>query len=113
MMRSVGALAARVRDVQENVRAGAAELLALAAEQTARDARRLAPVDTGRLRESISAGLLSPDEAVVTAGAPYAACVEYGTSQAPAQPFLLPAAQDMQDELPRMARRVFGKGGRI
>lgn len=57
-------------------------------------AKRLAPVDTGRLRSSISheigrdaRGLVGTVGTDVT----YAPYVELGTSKAPAQPFLRPA----------------------
>lgn len=57
-------------------------------------AKRLAPVDTGRLRSSItwrlerdSAGLM----AVVGTNVHYAPYQEFGTSRMPAHPFLRPA----------------------
>lgn len=58
-------------------------------------ARSLAPVDTGRLRDSINYVVI-PDETigwqvVVYAATDYAVYVEYGTVRSPAQPFLRPA----------------------
>lgn len=57
-------------------------------------AKRLCPVDTGRLRASITeslqrdaAGLVE----VIGTDVDYAPYVELGTSRAPAQPFLRPA----------------------
>lgn len=56
-------------------------------------ARELCPVDTGRLRSSITMkqgeGVNGPYVEVGTNVA-YAAWVEYGTSKSPAQPFLRP-----------------------
>lgn len=61
-------------------------------EDVASEARRLAPVDTGKLRGSIETRTGGLDGEVVT-DAPYAGYVEFGTSRAPAKPFLTPAAE--------------------
>ena len=61
-------------------------------EDVASDARSRAPVDTGALRDSID---VQPGK--VTVSVPYAAFVEYGTSDTPAQPFLRPAADTVED----------------
>ncbi len=50
-------------------------------------ARAYCPVDTGRLRDSITAG---PNG--VSTDVEYASFVEYGTSDTPAEPFMRPAA---------------------
>ena len=67
--------------------------------QVDRAAKQLCPVDTGRLRSSITnqlgtdgGGLL----AVIGTNVDYAPYVELGTSKAPAQPFLLPALEAAQ-----------------
>ncbi len=72
----------------------AAKIMALAercqanvTEEVAQDATRMAPRDTGRLAASIHA---EGDDTVV-AEADYAAYVELGTSDMPAQPYLRPA----------------------
>ncbi len=62
------------------------------AEDVDNDASARAPVDTGALRDSIHA---EPGKVVVEV--PYAAFVEYGTSDTPAQPFLRPAADTVDD----------------
>lgn len=71
------------------------------AGEIAEDAKRLAPVRTGRLRDSIHVAEVSDTHAIVQADprnpdadaedAPYAGFVEYGTSDTPRQPFLAPA----------------------
>lgn len=61
---------------------------------TAADARRNAPVDTGYLRSSIATDYQISGTSVlgaVEAGANYAAYVENGTSRMAPQPFLRPA----------------------
>lgn len=58
------------------------------------NAKRLCPVDTGRLRASISHALDRDGRGlvgVVGTDVDYAPFVELGTSRAPAQPFLRPA----------------------
>jgi HK97 gp10 family phage protein len=63
----------------------------------ARQARRIVPVRTGRLRESIhvtpetEAGFAGVAQAGVVADAPYAGFVEFGTSRMSPRPFLGPA----------------------
>lgn len=70
---------------------------ARAAERTgawaAEEARRLAPVDTGELRDSISFQVRRTATSfaiVVLAGADHALYVELGTSRSHAQPYLRP-----------------------
>lgn len=77
-------------------------LLRRLAGEIAQDAKRLAPVRTGRLRESIHVSEVSDSHAIIEANPrnpgndpedqPYAGFVERGTSDTPAQPFMRPAA---------------------
>lgn len=69
--------------------------------ETAQTARQRAPKRTGTLAGSISAHPIK-DGVEITATAPYAAYVEYGTSDTPSQPFLRPALQE--------EARDFGRG---
>lgn len=56
-------------------------------------AKRLCPVDTGRLRNSITHVTMPDDNAVyIGTNVEYGPYVEYGTSRQEAQPFLRPAA---------------------
>lgn len=70
------------------IQAEAARVVAQVVDEIAEDARRLAPVDTGALRSSISA---EPSTGRVTASSDHAAYVELGTRHMRAQPFLRPA----------------------
>lgn len=59
-----------------------------------REAKRLCPVDTGRLRSSISHDLASDSRGIyarIGSSVRYAAYVELGTRNARAQPYLRPA----------------------
>ena len=53
--------------------------------------KQLAPVDTGALKESISADPVSSTRVLIGSDRDYSPFVEYGTSQSPAQPYLTPA----------------------
>jgi len=66
-------------------------------EDIAADAQRYAPVRTGELRASIHA---NPADGTVVAGADYAAYVELGTEDTPAQPFLRRALYQKRDPRP-------------
>ena len=58
-------------------------------------AKRLCPVDTGRLRNSITHQVNDSEKSVyIGTNVEYAPHVELGTYKASAQPFLTPAAQD-------------------
>lgn len=68
--------------------------LARRAAKVEREAKRLCPVDTGRLRASIGWSLANDIRgplAVVGTDVEYAPFVEFGTSKMAAQPFLRPA----------------------
>jgi HK97 gp10 family phage protein len=68
----------------------ALEKIGLAAEGYA---KKLAPVDTGRLRNSISHEV-DGQEVYIGSNVEYAPYVELGTSKQKAQPFLKPAATE-------------------
>lgn len=58
-------------------------------------AKRLCPVDTGRLRNSITHTVGGDDTAAyIGTNVEYGPHVEFGTSRSKAQPFLRPAAHD-------------------
>lgn len=81
------------------------------AEEMAKIARRLAPVDTGALRDSIAVRLdRRSGTAAATAGdanVDYAAPVEFGTSRQPAQPFMTPAAERVKRTAHNRRFRVY------
>lgn len=54
-------------------------------------AQAIVPVRTGALKASIEHHMEGETSGVVSAGASYAAYVEYGTVRAPAQPYMHPA----------------------
>lgn len=73
-------------------------------------AQMLAPVDTGRLRNSLTwttdAALGCPDSAVcVGSNVEYAVYQEMGTSKTTAQPYLRPAVEGHMDEYKAIAEK--------
>lgn len=67
------------------------------------EARRLVPVDSGQLRDSIGYTYRQSDKTLqLYADKHYAQWIEFGTSRSPAQPFLRPAMSAMA--------RVWGSG---
>ncbi len=87
--------------VRQLVRRRADVWLAAASGVAATEARRGAPVRTGRLRDSIAPLPLERRDGQATAGvwaqAPYALWVEIGTTRMAAQPYLEPALETVQD----------------
>lgn len=76
--------------VSRLIEGASSEMLHQVGKEVAADARRLCPVDTGRLRDSIDYDVTG-DTVRISASAPYARFVEEGTSTQKAQPFLRPA----------------------
>ena len=75
------------------------EVVGRVAEKVAAAQRDMAPVDTGRTRDTISAQRVAPGVWVSGTETPYARHVEYGTSRMPPQPFIAPAGDRYADEL--------------
>ena len=57
-------------------------------------AKKICPVDTGRLRNSITHAQFDENTEVIGSNVEYAPYVELGTHKQAAQPFLRPAAED-------------------
>lgn len=71
------------------------------------DAKELCPVDTGRLRNSITHAIDAGEKAVyIGTNVEYAPYIELGTSTRAAQPFLLPTAQNNADKYRDIARSM-------
>lgn len=68
----------------------------LVAQQLRTEAIRLAPVDTGRLRQSIGVRRIGDGHYRVGTNVSYAPFVEFGTRHTRAQPFLRPALEKVR-----------------
>ena len=63
-----------------------------------RDAKKQCPVDTGRLRGSITTNIISTYSGEVGTNVEYAEYVEYGTRYQSAQPYFEPAVEKNEDK---------------
>jgi HK97 gp10 family phage protein len=91
-----------VKAYGQNLVAEAVDAVTDATEDTAIHARYLAEVDTGKLRDSITASVTTDGYAVwgvVNARARHASFVEGGTEDTPKKPFLAPPAIRNQKRL--------------
>lgn len=82
-------------DVKEKVK----RELVWAGVETQNRARVNCPVDTGTLRNSITYEPKGDFDVVVGAYTDYASYVEYGTRKMNAQPYLIPAFEEVSKEL--------------
>lgn len=82
--------------------------LTQAALNVERGAKQRCPVDTGRLRASIT-HRAEADRAEVFTVVEYAPYVEHGTSRRAASPFLFPAAEEERPEYERRIREAAKK----
>ena len=71
-------------------------------------AKALAPVDTGYMRNSVSTKLAFLS-ATLSVSAKYATYVEFGTSKQTPQPFFYLAFDSLKDELTRTLERQIGR----
>ena len=87
-------LLTRLEGMAERMSEGVAAGLEAGLGHTVKRAKELAPVQTGRLRDSIGCAVMRDGGEVkgrVSASAEYAARVELGDAQHPPAPFLYPA----------------------
>ena len=69
-------------------------------------AKRLVPVDTGALRDSIAWEMTGETSGQLVAGQEYAGYVEFGTRHAAAQPYIRPAFEQQRPEIEAAFRRI-------
>lgn len=87
------------------------EAVAEFADDVVTHMKGVVPVDTGKLRDSISKEPSGEGGYTVgPRGVEYAEFVEFGTSRGPAQPYVRPTVQWARQEGPkRIARRIEGE----
>ncbi len=105
-----------ITDLKKFGRAGkrvAADVTQIHAFEIEAEAKRNAPVDTGKMRQAIKAEKFKLLAWTVTAFESYSVWVEFGTSKMSAQPFLYPAwrkqikiyLKDLNTALQRVANK--------
>ena len=86
--------AERMKELVDKIQKGLQKAVLVVERQAKEDC----PVDTGRLRASITSEV-SGDEGKVGTNVEYAADVEFGTVRQSAQPFLFPALEKNRDKI--------------
>lgn len=95
---------ARLRAIRANLAPRAAQIVAGTAFEIEALAKVKAAVDTGAMRNSIQAAAVALLTWRVAVGVAYARFVEFGTSRMKAQPFLIPAVEQLRAKfISRMA----------
>jgi len=84
------------------------KIVELAALEVEKEAKRICPVDTGRLRNSISTAKGDKTTMFVGTNVEYAPYVEFGTHKMSAQPYMRPAAEKVKQKLPYMNFAIGG-----
>ncbi len=87
-------LSERAEQIAENIAKGVAE----AGEIVKGEAKHLAPVDTGALKDSITS-VASGNTAIVGTNIEYGIYQEMGTYKMAAQPYLVPALKNKENEV--------------
>lgn len=95
----LGAIAARL---PETVR----KVVRQAAYDVETNAKAVVPVDTGKLKNSISCEFPSQTQAIIAPHTEYAAFVEYGTRRQRAKPYMRPAAERVAPAFIEACRRL-------
>jgi len=106
-------LANKFKQISKSVENEIEQALFESALMIERDAKIKVPVDTGRLRASISSRLVEKSGtpyAEVGTSISYAKIQEFGSSKQPAQPFLYPAYVENKQKILKKLAKAFKKG---
>ena len=107
--RGISGAQRRLNEIADRIARVTAEAVDDFADDVVIHMKNLAPVDTGRLKESIEKKTEGDKVTVGPRGVEYAIYVEKGTSRSPAQPYVAPTIQWAQQVGPkRIARRIEG-----
>ena len=107
--RGLEAARRRLEGIADRVAGVTEEAVAEFAKDVETHMKGVVPVDTGKLRDSISAEQAGEGWTVGPRGVDYAEYVENGTSRSPAQPYVAPTLVWAKQEGPkRIARRIEG-----
>ena len=96
-------------NLAENIKPKASKIVSEYGLRITGDAAQLAPVDTGALRNSITAESHMENDLlfIVQDGVEYGIYQEFGTSRMAAQPFLIPAFEKWVDKFQQAFKAVF------
>ena len=104
------ALRSKIRQLQEVDKVGLSGALKKAAKTAVNNAKRNAPVDTGKLRDNIGYEMkLEKKRVDVFSNAEYSGYVEFGTSKQEQQPYFRPAVRLAIRNLKKDLERLISK----
>jgi len=83
----------RLSQIAEKLSGAVSVVVRKAAFDVEANAKAVVPVDTGKLKSSITSEFLGPARAIIAPHTEYAAFVEFGTRKQRAQPYMRPAAE--------------------
>lgn len=98
----------KVRDETQRAKDRALEIIGGKAESYAKE---LCPVDTGRLRNSITHQQYDENTEIIGTNVEYAPYLELGTYRMAARPYLRPAAENHGEEYRRVIVSEYKKAG--
>lgn len=107
--RGLSAAQQRLNRLADRIAGATEEAISDFADEVVDHMKGVVPVDTGKLRDSISKKVDGLKVTVGPRGVEYASYVENGTSRSPAQPYVAPTVQWVRANGPaRIARRIEG-----
>lgn len=102
-------LQSKIPELAGALRRDASRLIRTTAFHIEGQAKILAPVDTGALRNSIQTTVISELEAEVSVGVEYGIYQELGTTRMPPQPFLGPSFEEARKPFEAGVRKLVKK----
>ena len=101
----------KIRDLKAIDERGLSGALKKAAKTAVNNAKRNAPVDTGKLRDNIGYDMIAQEKRVdVFSNANYSGYVEFGTRSQSAQPYFVPAirlaVRNLKKDLDRLIKKA-------
>lgn len=96
-----------IRELSARAQKKTKEIVFADAKASQEDARSRARVDTGEMREGLTAQMLGPYEYELSGKAEHTVYNEYGTSKMPAQPMITPSVEAAAVRLPKALAEAF------
>lgn len=97
------------KEVEAAVKQAITAALEVVGGTAERHVKEITPVDTGRLRNSITHAPVSSDTEMVGTGVEYSVYVEFGTSKMAAQPYLRPGVESHASEYADIIKSMLPK----
>jgi len=96
----------RLPQIAERLPEAVSAIVRKAAFDVEASAKAVVPVDTGKLKNSITSEFPSQTKAIVAPHTDYAAYVEYGTRKQRAKPYMRPAAEKVAPAFIEACKRL-------